>query len=74
MVKFECSASVAQGSQVWILGTDPALLVKPRYGSVPHKIEEDWHRRELSDNLLQAKRGKLTTDDSSEPIFLKKKI
>ena len=44
VVKFVCSALVAQGSQVQILGTDLALLVKPCCSSIPHKIEEDWHR------------------------------
>ena len=44
VVKFECSTSVAWGSQVQILGTDLALLVKPCCGGIPHKIEEDWHK------------------------------
>ena len=43
MVKFVCSALVAWGSQVQILSSDLASLVKPRCGSIPHKIEEDWH-------------------------------
>ena len=43
-VEFSCFASVAQGSQVRILGVDLALLVKPCCGGVPHKTEEDWHR------------------------------
>ena len=45
VVKFAWSAPAAGGSQVWILGTDQARLVKPCCGSIPHKIEEDWHRR-----------------------------
>ena len=44
VVKFGPSASVAQGSQVQILGADLALLIKPCCGGIPHKIEEDWHR------------------------------
>ena len=36
MVEFVCSASVAQGSQVWIPGADPAPLVKPHCG-MPHE-------------------------------------
>ena len=44
VVKFACSALVAQGSQVQILGMDLALLIKPCCDGVPHKIEEDWHR------------------------------
>ena len=39
MVKFTCSASEAQASQVWIPGTDVAPLVKPCCGSIPHEIE-----------------------------------
>ena len=27
-----------------IPGMDLALLVKPLYGGIPHKIEEDWYR------------------------------
>ena len=42
VVKFACSASAAQDSQVWIPGADLALLVKPHCGGVPHKIEKDW--------------------------------
>ena len=44
VVKFTCSASAAQGPQVWIPGADLALLVKPRCGGIPHKIEKEWHR------------------------------
>ena len=43
VVTFSCSASVAQGSQVWILGMDLAPLVKSHCGDIPRKIE-DWHR------------------------------
>ena len=38
-----------------------------------YKVEEDWQGCELSDNLPQAKRGRLATDVSSGPIFLTKK-
>ena len=42
LVKFTCSASVDQGSQVWIPCVDLAPLIKPYCGSIPHKkIEED---------------------------------
>ena len=44
VVKFACSASAAWGSQVQILKVDLALLVKPCYGGIPHKIEEDWQQ------------------------------
>ena len=44
-VKFMCSASVAQVSPFWILGTDMALLVKPCCGRcLTYKVEEDGHR------------------------------
>ena len=41
VVNFTCSASAAQGSQVWIPSVDLAPLVKPHCGSIPHKIKED---------------------------------
>ena len=44
VVKFVHSASAAWGSQVLILGPDLALLIRPHCGSIPHKIEKDWHR------------------------------
>ena len=44
VVKFVHSASGAQGSQVQIPGIDLGLLIKPHCGSIPHKVEEDWHR------------------------------
>ena len=43
MVKLACSASLAQGLQVQIPGADLALLVNPRFGGIPHKMEEDCH-------------------------------
>ena len=73
VVKFECSTFEAQGLQVQIPGADQALLLKPYYGGIPSKIEEDWHRCWLSDSLPQAKKGRLATNDSSKPIFLTKK-
>ena len=69
LIKFECSASVAQDSKVWILGGDLAPLIKPHCGGVPYKTEEDWHRCQLSDNLPQTKRGGLATAVSSGTIF-----
>ena len=44
VIQFACSTSVARGWQVWILGVDLALLVKPCHSVIPQKIEEDWHR------------------------------
>ena len=70
VVKFPRSSSVARRLQVQIPGTDLTPLVKPRCGSIPHKIEEDWHRCQLSNNLPQAKRRRLATEVSSGPIFL----
>ena len=45
-VVVECDrfASVAPGSQVQILGTDLALLIKSLCSRILHKIEEDRHR------------------------------
>ena len=44
MVKGARSDSAAQGSPVWILGTDMAPLVKPCCGRHPTcKVEEDGH-------------------------------
>ena len=60
VVKFTYSSLAAWGLQVWIPGTDLALLAKPYCGSIPHKIkigtdvsslsiflkqkEEDWQQ------------------------------
>src|SRR3712207_1453505 len=44
VARFVRPASVAQGLQVQILGTDLVLLIKPRCGSIPHKTEEDWQQ------------------------------
>ena len=55
VVKFARFASVVWGSQVWILGMDLALLIKPHCGGTPHKIEEDWHRCSLRANLPHKK-------------------
>ena len=43
-VKLARSTLVAWGSQVWIPSANLAPLVKPCYGSIPHKIEEDGRR------------------------------
>ena len=44
VVKCARSASVAQGSLVWIPGADMALLGKPCCGRRPiYKVEEDGH-------------------------------
>ena len=45
VVNFVHSASAAWDSQVRIPGADLALGVKPHFGGIPHKTEEDWHRR-----------------------------
>ena len=69
-----CSDSVARGSWVWIPGVDlhtfhqAVLWWHPTY-----KVEEDWHRCYLRDNLPQAKRRRLATDVSLGPIFFTKK-
>ena len=55
VVKFSCSALASRGLKVQIPGTDLAPLVKPHCGNIPHKIEEEWHGCQLSDNLPQAK-------------------
>ena len=55
-VKFTCSALVAWGLQVRIPGADLAPLVKPRCSDLLYKIEEDWQRCWLSNNLPEAKR------------------
>ena len=70
MVKFMNSALVAWGLKVQILGTDLAPLVSPHCVVIPCKIEEKWHRCYISDNLPQARRGRLAADVSSGPIFL----
>ena len=44
VVKLACSASLARGLQVQILGMDPVPFVKPCCGGIPHKVEENWHR------------------------------
>ena len=63
VVEFMCSALVAWGSQVLIPGADLAPLIKPCCGGIPgKKMEEDWHRCQLSNNLPQAERGRLATD------------
>ena len=44
MVKCKCSASLAQGSAVWILDADMEPLGKPCCGRRPtYKLEEDGH-------------------------------
>ena len=55
VVKFVCSASVAWGLQVQISGADLVPLIKPHCGSIPHKIEEDWHRCYLATIFLKQK-------------------
>ena len=44
VVNFTPSASMAQSSQAQIAGMDPAPLVKPCCGGIPHKVEKYWHR------------------------------
>ena len=46
VVKFTYSVLVAQGLQVWILGTDLCTAHQAMLRWHPaYKIEEDWHRR-----------------------------
>ena len=74
MVKFMCSASVAWGSWVQIPGTDLYTAYQTMlWQHSTYKIEEDWHRCELSNNLPQAKRGRLAIDVISGPTLLTKK-
>ena len=67
-----CSASVAHvhgfRSQAWTYTTREAIS----WWHLVYKIKEGWHRCYLRANLPQAKRGRLTTDVSSEGIFLTK--
>ena len=71
VVRFVCSAPGTQGSQVQILDTDLHVALGAMLWQCPtYRVEEDWHRCWLSDNLPQAKRGRLATDVSSGPIFL----
>ena len=56
VVKFTRSTSVAQDLQVRILGTDLHTTHQAMLWWHPtYKIEENCHRRQLRDNLLQAK-------------------
>ena len=41
VVQFACSSPAAQGLQFQIPGADVEMLIKPCYGSIPNKIEED---------------------------------
>ena len=71
---FACSASGAQGSQAQIPGTNLAPVIEPHCGGMPHKIEEDWHGSQLSDNLPQVKRERLGTDQGQSSSQKKNKI
>ena len=74
VVKCTCCAWVAQGLWVHIPGVDLHTVCQAMlWWPVTYKMEEDWHSCQLSDKLPQAKRGRLATDVSSEPIFLTKK-
>ena len=44
VVKFTCSTSAAWGLRVRIPSVDLVLLIRPCCGSIPHKIEDNWHR------------------------------
>ena len=59
VVKFACSAPVAWGSQVWILGADPHAACQATVWWHPmYKIMENWHRCKLRDNLPHKKKNK----------------
>ena len=75
VVKFSHSPLAAWGLQVQILGVDlhTAHQAMLWWHPTQKKIEEDWHRCQLSNNLPQAKRGRQATDVSSGPIFLTRK-
>ena len=54
MVKFARSTLATRGLWVWILGADLHTPHQAMLWQHPtHKIEEDWHRCSLSDNLPQ---------------------
>ena len=56
VVTFTCSALVAQGLWLWIPGADLHTTHQAMLWQHPSdKIEEDWHRCELRDNLPQQK-------------------
>ena len=68
MVKSASPTSAAWGLQVPILGIDIHTAHQAVLWQCPiYKIEKDWHRRQLRDNLPQAKSGRLATDVSSGP-------
>ena len=73
VVKFACSALGAQGLRVQIICVDLHIIHQTILWRHPtYKVEEDWQRYLLSDNLPQAKRGRLAADVSSGPMFLTK--
>ena len=60
VVGFTCSSLAVWGSQVGILDTDLYTAHQAMLWQHPAcKIEEDWNRGQLSDNLPQAKNRKI---------------
>ena len=74
VVKFVVSILMTQSSRVQTLGADLHTTHQALLWQYPTcKIEEEWHTCWLSDNLPQAKRGRLAIDVNSGMIFLIKK-
>ena len=78
VVEFVCFILAAWGLWVQILGYPGHRLTYYSSGhvvAVSHiqKVEEDWHRYQLSDHLPQVKRGRLATDVSSRHLPHQKK-
>ena len=77
VVKLVHSALVSRGSQVQLPGTDLHTARQARLWQHPiYKIEEDWHRYQLINSLVQAKKEEdwqqmLAQGQSSSP---KKKV
>ena len=72
-VKFVPSTLAAQGSPIWILGLDLALLIKPCCGRRPTYKEREMGMDVSSGPVfLSKRRGGLAVDVSSELMFLEK--
>ena len=72
MVKFTCSTSVAWVKfmssiwQVWILGKDLHTACQAKlWWHLTYKIDEDWHRCQLRDNLPHQNKKPIDTNSDS---------
>ena len=64
VVKFACSALVAWGLQVQMVGMDLHTPHQAMLWQHPtYKIEEDWHTCSLSDNVPHQKKKKSTSPE-----------